>query len=171
MHKQVSLARVMVSRPALLTILWSLGMCGGLISGYPIRHLLGRYYYGSCLADIRFINLFISAGLPFVFATVLGVLNRPHLLYVLVFFVSYFDGISYFPLWSAFGSASWLVGWMLFFSRRFTMPLFIWYCLRRLSQKAETIGNLAISYFGTLLICLFDYYLIAPQLLLMMNTL
>ncbi|MBQ6997092.1 MAG: hypothetical protein IJN60_01800 [Oscillospiraceae bacterium] len=103
--------------------------------------------------------------LPFLIAAYAVSISRPWLLYTVcgcrLFCFAYLGAL----VWNAFGTAGWLVRFLLFFCDIFLVPLLCWYCFRRVmgeyDEKKELLTCIGIAAITVLLNWLFFSPLLA----------
>lgn len=116
-----------------------------------------------CRVSIRF--LLCATLFPFLFSAIAVFLSQPGLLLLIAFGKAFSAGLAGMCLCTAFGSAGWLVRWLLCFSSCLSLPVLYGYWLRHVGGKAgdpfrETAWLLSVS----LLIGSVDYFVIVPFL-------
>lgn len=152
-------------RKIILAVSWNLGFLLGLliaVNGNPAFFSLMRTAASSRMSIVGLLTVTI---LPFLLSVIVIVCSRPFLVPVICFIHAFTFGYCACGVAVAFGSAGWLVRWLMLFSAGCTSPLLYWFWLRHISGTAKSVWNdfafcAVIVFFIT---CL-DFRFIAPFL-------
>lgn len=148
-----------------LAFSWVLGLgFGGLVfrSGGETAVSLMRL---ALYEQVSIVSLFFSALLPFLFSAFAVYLHCPWLLMVICFFRAFLYSYFLCSLFAAFGSAGWLLRWLLLFTDSCTAALLYGYAQGHITGNSE----FSTGRFGFFTVCVgfltgVDYKIILPML-------
>ena len=106
-----------------------------------------------------------SQLLPFLIAAFAVNISRRWLIYTVcflrLFFFSYIGSL----FWIAFGSAGWLIRWLVLFSDIILVPALLWFCFRGIFENARNhVRDFWICISAVILTALINWLLISPLL-------
>ena len=167
MHKDIRLRTLIfrVRHPACL--LFFFGSCGLVIGS-----LLAANADASCFSLMRRIQFetvsivpsLASQLLPFLIAAYAASISQYRLIYVVscckLFSFAYIGSL----VWMSFGTAGWLVRFLLLFQDIILIPLYCWFCFRRTMDQGDEKADLWICIFACVLTALIHCLFISPFL-------
>lgn len=148
-----------------LAFFWFLGLAFGilffLLSGDSFVSLMR----GTLTSSVSIIRVLCVSLLPFLLSAFAVFISEPRLLLLICFGKAFLFSFVSFGVIQAFGSAGWLVRWLLLFSDCASVPVLYWFWLRNISGNSrfcfwEICGFLSME----LLIGSIDYCLVSPFL-------
>ena len=147
----------------LSVIIWTIGLIAGIYAGVSISESLSSSIYHSCFAKNSF---FVPAAfLPITLTFVAAKYALHGMIYPILFFKAFLDGVIFLSVGRCFGSAAWLMGIPALFSDRVSTVLFLHYSVRCLSDKSYRFQWwYAIFLLLTVCMIFLDRYLISGHL-------
>ncbi len=116
---------------------WTAGLCcGGILAcqaSEPYFLLMRRAANG----PVSIIGLLAAVGLPFLAVLFCVYISRPKLIYWICFIKACSFTTTGFGTMAAFGSAGWLVRFLLQFTDTLSLPALCWFALRHLDGDKE----------------------------------
>ncbi len=117
----------------ILAFTWLAGfLCGVLVSlrtGNSLASLMRSALY----APVSIVGLLCVTALPFLFSAFAVFLSKPILLLVICYVKAFLFAFCSTCILQAYGSAGWLIQWLLLFGDCLSMPLLYWFWARYLS--------------------------------------
>lgn len=145
----------------------------GLLSGISIFRCAGGYpdslMRSALSAPVSIVGLLCVNLLPFLFSAFAVFVSRPGLLYLVSFADALVYGFIALGVMRCFGSAGWLIRWLLCFSGSASAPVLYFYWLRNLRSDAFSTSKTAGIFSLLLLIGSVDFCLISPFLARLIN--
>ena len=147
-----------------------------LIAFFLLGHVLGILLSGSAgtffLSSMRtvvssrvsIVSLLSSAVLPFLFSAFAVWLAQPMLLIPIAFWKAFLFSYLGYGLFSAWGSAGWLIAGLVMFGKICAMPLLCWYWLRYVCGRRFEVPVFCLILGALTCIGMVEYYLIVPFL-------
>ena len=151
----------------LITMCWSLGLCLGVWCGLEVSQPLAQFLQQACRYSGGYIVL--SAVFPLVLIWLAFWRSSSGLLYPVLFFKAFMDGVMVMAISCAFGSSAWMIGSMLLLSDRvgsFALLYTSAFCAG--SQRFSSHKPFVISLIAVSAVCLLDHLYISPFLLTLM---
>lgn len=152
-------------RLAALAFCW----CSGLMLGLHYAYRADSTYFllmrmaASCRVSI--VGLLTAVFLPFLLSALAVYISRPELLLPVCFLKAFSFSCSAAAVSAAFGSAGWLIRFLLNFSECCTLPLLCLFWIRHISGVKRPAGrDFLICCIAVLTIGALDYLLISPYL-------
>jgi hypothetical protein len=112
---------------------------------------------------VSIVRLLAVTFLPFLFSGFAAFVSRTWLLIPIAFFKSFTFSAAYIAVMLSFGSAGWLIGFLLMFSSICTMPILILYWIRY-SRKGFLLWKKIALFLLIFVLCGIDFYVISPFL-------
>ncbi len=109
-------------------------------------------------------SLFLRLFLPFLLVAFAAKMGTNVLIYFLGAWKEFLFISATVSLSGAFGSADWLVRWLLQFSDILTLPFFLWFSLRCLRFGGNRKWDIAALVLWCVCVGSLDYYVISPFL-------
>ncbi|MBE6976079.1 MAG: hypothetical protein E7439_02640 [Ruminococcaceae bacterium] len=123
---------------------------------------------GASDCSVTIAGLLATVVLPYLFAAFAVYISKPKLLYLICFVKAFCFAMCGYGICVAYGSAGWLVRWLLQFSDICTVPVLCWFALRHLKGKGRTFRTDAMFYGGiVMLVGYLDFSLISPFLVIL----
>ena len=149
---------------ASLYVAFAVGFFLGSATALHISADYGSLIHEAILAPVPVFSVIIFV-LPWILTAMLYWSNATFLFPAFSFFQAFGYGIILTSVYVVYGSAYWLIGPLLLFTRTVTLILSLWFWVRhisdqRLSVRTDLILCASISLFAAAL----DYYLISPLL-------
>ena len=148
---------------------FSLAWLTGLLFGIFFVPYAGEAYISlmrsaaGCAVSI--VGLFAMVLVPFLLAALAVFYNLPALIYLLGFTKAFSHALCAGGIAAAFGSAGWLIRFLLLFSDCCTLPLLCWFMMRCLdSGKQYLRKDLSACLIISVAVCGFDYLIVSPLL-------
>lgn len=117
----------------------------------------------SCRVSIT--GLLAAVFLPFLFSAFAVYISRPEFLLVICFLKAASFSCCAFALMHAFGSAGWLVRFLLQFSDCCMVPVLVWFSVRHIAKPEKSVWNdFLICSLWMLIVGAFDYCVVSPFL-------
>ena len=161
-HKRLYLSRQ--SRYIVFCLFWLAGFLLGmvLVAGLDgSLFSLMRPAFGGWVSIIR---QFAALILPFLFAAFAAYSNKPFFVQFLCLLKACGFTFCGMAINSAYGSAAWLVRFLLQFSDTLTLPIFCWFCLQILRKKCVVLNDLIICIvFAAIFVCI-EHFAVLPFL-------
>lgn len=148
----------------LSVIIWTVGLITGIYVGTFISESLASAIYHSCFVkNSCFVPMAI---LPITLTFIAVRFSLRGMIYPILFFKAFFDGVILLAVGRCFGSASWLIGIPALFSDRVSVVFLLHYSIRCLTDRSYRFG---FWYFIFLLLTmgmiLLDHHLISGNLI------
>ena len=132
-----------VNHRLLQVILFGLTWIAGLICGRLIANQASDQYLllmrGAAVSSVSIICLLAAECFPFLCVFFSVYISRPGLIYLVCFCKACSFSFTGFAIMAAFGSAGWLVRFLLQFTSSASLALLCWYALRHLDGNCEKI--------------------------------
>lgn len=152
-------------RKAILALAWFLGLISGILFSVMASDSVFPTMRAAATGCVSISGLLSAILLPLLFSAFAVYISQPLLLIPIAFgkaFVFSFVGMS---VMAAYGSAGWLVRFLLMFSDCMMLPFLWWYWLRYLSgSRASAFCSTALLVSLAVIIGSFDYRVISPFL-------
>lgn len=152
------------------------GLPLGLAAFFFLGHFLGVLFSGLASdqlesamravvsSRVSISGLLSSVVLPFGFSAFAAWLGRPILLFPIAFWKAFLFSYLGYGLCAAWGSAGWLVTFLVMFGSLCSMPVLYWYWMRVFAVRRFEMAVCGIVLAVLLVIFAMDYYLIVPFL-------
>ncbi len=165
-HKLSKIYRLDVH--TLSVIVWAAGLIAGIYAGASISESLSAAVYRSCFTKNSF---FVPAAiLPITLTFIAAKYSLHGMIYPILFFKAFLDGVILLSLGRCFGSASWLMGIPILFSDRISTVLLLYYSIRCLGDKSYRFQLRYVTFLlVTIGMILLDHYLISGNLIFWMR--
>ncbi len=162
MQKAVSRSITGQGKLTVFVFVWTIGLSFGLFCGSCGTGTLSAHLNSALSAKIS-IGVLLSA-LPTVLCVLFGYFGLQYLIFPLSYLKAFFDGFMLFALSYAFGSALWLVYWLLFFTDRCLNVLFLLLSSQILLREEEGQLHLPLLITVITVTVSLDFFLISPLL-------
>lgn len=169
MSKRITLLQLLPQRhragALLLAVCWLfgvlLGFCAALSAGYALLGLVRD----ATVESAPLFRVIAVAVIPFLLTALASLLRQHWLIYVLCFFKAFAFGFCAVSISAAYGSAGWLVRFLLLFSDYLTIPVMYYFCVRQIKDSAfhADINFVSILIY-TFAVGAIDYCFIIPFL-------
>ena len=140
----------------------------GLIFGTLAAGSAGAFFLSAMRAvagsHVSFMGLLSSLVPPFLFSAFAVYLGRPLLLVPIAFWKAFLFSYLVSGLFSAWGSAGWLITALVMSGRICALPLLWWYWLRHIRGRRFEPGVFCLILGSLILIGILEFHLIAPFL-------
>ena len=145
-----------------LCLFWVLGFLLG-ADNSSLFYDLNSLMRGGLLCSVSIVSLLTVSFLPFLFSAFVVAIGLRWLLYPICFLKAFCCSFACTAIHVAFGSAGWLMCFLLAFSDLLTMPMLFLYWLRHISDLRFFSGTECVFFLSiyTLIGCI-DYYYVAP---------
>lgn len=159
-----------------LPVFWHRHCALVLASSFLLGHLLGVWFSGIASehylsamravvsSRVSIIGLLSSMVLPFLFSAFAVYLQQPVLLIPIAFMKAFLFSYLGYGLYTAWGSAAWLVTGLTMFGSLCSMPVLYWYWLRHMGGRRFEILPFCLILGILVMIGMMDYCLIVPFL-------
>ena len=172
--KAFSYYRLQIPRkPYLLfAAVWIVGMALGTSLSAAASNSFSSVMRMAPQSPVSVVGLAVTVLLPFLLSAFAVYKDKPQALYVVCFIKIFHLMFSGFSIWSAFGSAGWLVRFLLQFSDICTTPILCWFSLNNIDgRKIRWQRDLLISAGIYMCVCCLDLLFISPFLALITENL
>ena len=139
---------------SLTVLFWLAGLILGTLVFVPDSSLMRPGFPGR----VSIVSAIVTATFPFLLAALAVHINCKKLLWMICFFKAFCFAFCGALLWSAYGSAGWLIRFLLIFTDICTLPVFFLCCIRR--NKRDFVVCILIS----LSVACIDYFVVSPFL-------
>ena len=148
-----------------LALSWHFGLlCGVLITDKCDPDLLSLMR-SAVLSRVSIVGLLAVTFLPFLLSAFAVIFSSPWLMIPISFLKAFSFGYCASAVSTSFGSAGWLVRWLLLFSACCSVPVLYWFWLRHISGSQKSLWmDLVLCAVIVLLIGCLDYRVISPFL-------
>lgn len=148
-----------------LAFSWFSGLVCGIATFSSAAAFLIPQMRGSLYGSASIVSLLCVTCLPFLFSAFAVYLSKPQFLLLICFCKAFCFGFVHLGVQLAFGSAGWLLRWLLCFSDSVTAPLLYLYWLRHLDGFRDFSGLEAAFFLSLAVLCAsFDFVKISPFL-------
>lgn len=149
----------------ILAFSWLLGLICGILVCLSAGNSFASWMRSTVYGAVSIVSLLFVTILPFLFSALAVYLSKPVLLLVICFCKAFLLSYVSLGVYQAFGSAGWLVRYLLSFSECMSAPLLYWCWQRYLLGKASLFGwESAYAFALAVLIGSADYCIISPFL-------
>lgn len=159
------LASVCRIRRFFLAFIWCLSLMSGIFFSYLSRDILSSLMCTAPMCRTSIVSLGVIILFPLVLAACAAVFSVSDLVYLILCM----DGISFGYCLSgsviAFGSAGWLILWLLSFSKITLLIPRLYFFLKCALEKKVQLSYFVYLIIAVLIICTFDYFCISQFLM------
>ena len=149
----------------MLAFVWFLGLESGRLYAAQTSNTYLLLMRVAAMTRPSIIGLAVSVLLPFLITIGSVYFARPSIIYILAFLWAELFGYSSACLQLMFGSAGWLIRFLLLFTQCFTAPLLCWLMIRYIGGiKPSFLRDSLIAVSIALTIGTIDYFIISPFL-------
>ena len=155
----------------LRTIILAFCWCAGLLTGCYFANCAGNIHYSmmrratSCSVSIAGLVVVL---LPFLFSAFAVYWNRPSLMYIVCFLKAWSFTLAAYGILNAFGSAGWLVRFLVQFSDILLLCPLCWFFLRHIrGNSAQWKRDLWICSAAAAAVCSIDYCVVSRFLVML----
>lgn len=142
---------------------WSVGLSFGIYTGASFSGHLSSFFRNVCLSADTFIVP--SAILPISIVLIAYRCAMPGLIYPILFSKAFLDGSILLGIALAFSSASWLMGFLLFFTDRIATCFLIYFSAQCLQKDNHNIDRLYVTFMVLIAaVIVVDYFCISANL-------
>ena len=141
-------------------------------AGYArtVSFLFLPYLNAAITHNFSFFGFTFAHALPLVLSILIVRFRRIYFLYILAAFKAFSFSFCLCAIGYCFGSAGWLIRFLLLFSDSCILPCLIWLWLRCFSRKCIAFKKDLTACIGiTVLVGFIDYFVISPFLLSVFN--
>lgn len=150
-------------RSTILALFWISGLIAGAAAYFFAGHFLSSLMHGILSGSVSIVSLLCVTVLPFLFSAFAVYICEPRLLYPICFGKAFLFSVVSMAVWISFGSAGWLVRWLLMFSDLVSLPLLYLFWLRHISGQRSFSGlEILLVASACMLIGSVDYCCISP---------
>lgn len=167
MQKPISPNHVfrLLKRPACrLCTVWLIGLLLGTLFSVNLDDTFSSLMRPSISEGLSIFRQLAMVCLPFLFAAYAVSINKPGLLLLLCFVKAFCFAFCGMLIYYAFGSAGWLVRYLLQFTDVLSVPILFWYCLRHIDRQNNAKRDLMICALLAASIACIDYFAVSPFL-------
>lgn len=144
---------------------WILGLVSGFLFSLYAGDSLSTTMRAAASGCVSIPGLLSAIFLPLLFSAFAVYISQPWLLIPIAFGKAFLFSYLGVGVMAAFGSAGWLIRWLLMFSDSCSLPLLWWYWLRAVSgQRCFAVRNTAAAFAVALIIGSVDYCMVSPVL-------
>ncbi len=111
---------------------------------------------------VSIVSSIVAAVFPFLLAALAVHINCKVLLLILAFLKTFSFAFCGFLIFHAYGSAGWLLRFLLMFTDICILPIFCWYCIR--SIEKNRVKDFTVCVFFALAVACFDCFVVSPFL-------
>ena len=153
-------------RPAyILALSWVLGLVLGVIYGYQADLSSFLMMRSAASSPMTIVGLLVILYFPLFLSALAVYRNHSHLLILICFLKAFLFASCGSSLNVAFGSAVWLVRFLLQFSDLCSIPFFYWFCIRNITgQSVNTQADILICGVAMAICGIIDFCAISPFL-------
>ena len=165
MHRQNKLHAVIKwcrSDAALLAFLWTAGLFLGTLAAQFAGPSFSLMRPSS---GVSIVTPLVAAAFPFLLAAFAVHIHRPKLLLFLCFCKAFCFAFCGCLIWCAYGSAGWLVRFLLMFTDICMVPVLCWFCMRHITGPIiSEKRDLAVCIVIAVIVAGIDYFAVSPFL-------
>lgn len=156
---------------AILAVVWICGiLCGASVFLVSGKHLLSMMR-GLVSGSVSIVGLIGVSVLPFLFSAYAVSISESRLLFPICFCKAFCFAYISVGIFRSFGSAGWIIRWLLMFSELLTLPLLYGYWQRHVSGTCRFSGLETVSILAVLIfIGSVNYRCISPFLAMLINS-
>lgn len=148
-----------------LLLCWVCGCALGVLTGMNAGDIYASLMRGAVRCPVSIVGLVISVYLPFLLSAFAVYLGKSGLLYIVCFLKSWAFTLAAYGTVAAYGSAGWLVQFLLQFSDILLLWLLCWFCLRHIGKTTAPVNrDFRICTAAVAAVCSIDYCVISPFL-------
>lgn len=149
-----------------LAFAWFSGLICGTLVSLQTRNSLSALMRSALSAPVSIVGLLCVTVLPFLFSAFAVFLSKPILLLPICFAKAFVFAFCSTCILQAFGSAGWLIRWLLLFGDCASIPLLYWFWMRYLPGKRHLFCLESVWVFSlSFLTAGISYRVISPLLL------
>lgn len=157
--------RIFVIQILPIILFWLIGMILGAVCAQLTYHGFSPYLRASVLRRVSFLGLMAVHGFPIILSVLIVRFNRLSLFYPLAAGKAFCFSFCLCAVRCCFGSAGWLVRWLLMFSDSCMLLPLTWLWLRCVSCRCATFKrDVVICSAISAVICIVDYFVVSPFL-------
>ena len=135
------------------------GACASIAASDTLFPMMRAVAFGC----VSIFGLLSAILLPLLFSAFAVYIGQRWLIFLIAFVKAFLFAFLGIGIMNAFGSAGWLVRWLLMFSDSFTLPLLWWFWLRAFSDRRTTsLRFAALIAAAAIIIGSFDYTVVSP---------
>lgn len=150
---------------------WLSGLACGILVYLSAGGLLVSLMRSTVYVPVSIVGLLCVTTLPFLFSALAVFLSKPGLLLPICFGKAFLLAFVSIGIFQAFGSAGWLLRWLLLFGDCASVPVLYWFWLRYLPGTRPLCGWEAFSMLSLgVLIGSVNYSVISPFLVRLIET-
>lgn len=149
----------------LLACAWFLGLVTGILFSISASDSLFPTMRAAVSGCVSISGLLSAMLLPLLFSAFAVYISQPLLLIPIAFLKALIFSFLGMSIMAAYGSAGWLVRFLLMFSDCMMLPFLWWYWLQAIScPRRAAVRNTALVFVIAVMIGSFDYCVISPFL-------
>lgn len=149
----------------LLAVFWIAGMLTGLHISNTVNAFDNSLMRAAVLSGVSMVGLLAVVLFPLILSAIAVYFSVPLFFFLLSFGKAFGFAFCSFRILTAFGSAGWLVRWLLLFSDTCMSVVLLWFWIRNINGiGASSKKDLAVCAAFALLIGCFDYFVVSPFL-------
>lgn len=148
-----------------LAFFWCFGLVCGILTYFSADTVFSSLMRRTLTGSVSIVSLLGVPILPFLFSAFAVFISEPRLLVLVSFGKAFLFSFVSLGVIQAFGSAGWLIRWLLMFSNCMSVPVLYWFWQRHISAvRPVKIMDLVCFLCIGLLIGSIDYCMISPFL-------
>lgn len=147
-----------------LLIFWLIGLLAGSLLATKTSSSYIDAIRLTAKNPVSIVSIFVTALLPALVCTYAAYSHKPGLIYLTCFLKTFIFSHGALTIFTAFGSAGWLVQPMVQFSEFLLLPLFCWFCMRNLKKSDGLFSDLGIYVCVSLAVCYLNFCFVSPFL-------
>lgn len=155
-----------IIRTAVLAFFWSAGFCLGIYIASQTNKFVSSMMRAAPFSSVSIVGLFVVSLLPLIVSAFAVYGSAPLAILPVAFLKAFGFAFCSEIILSAYGSAGWLVRFLLLFSDSCVCVILLWFWFRNINGATySTKKELAVCTGMTLLLGSIDYFFICPFLL------
>ena len=155
----------------LLLACWACGCWAGILTGSNAGVIYLSLMRGALGCSVSIVGLAFSVFLPFLLSAFAVYWNRPRFLYIISFVKAWSFTFAAYGICQAFGSAGWLVRFLVQFSDICLLCPLCWFLLRHIRSGSQLWRrDLEFCTLAAAAVCSIDYCVVSPFVVALTQT-
>ena len=153
-----------------LSITFAFGLCFGIYLAAESEAILRQALLGIISVSLSLSGAIFAFILPFLLSVACIAFSLPAMVIPVCFVKAVVFGFCSCGTLLVFGSSGWLIRFFLLFTDSCTLLPMLWFWLRHIDgSKLSLKRDIVICFSLFVLLCAFDYFIISPYLMMLMN--
>ena len=154
----------------LFSLLWSVGLVAGRYLSQKAFLVFPTVFRSACSESTSLIGLIAVVFIPLFTSLLVCRYISVMLIFPIVFLKAVGFGFCSYAICLSFGDAGWLVRYLLMFTDCVSIPLLLWFWVRRLLMRNNAImQDFTLALFLLILTAYIDHLYVSPFLALLIN--